>query len=467
MVLELLLFSILTESKQALTDNRTFNFCPISIADASVEASDSPHRVPAESQSQNSSNTTNGATKSSESEATNLSSPTQSPRAAGEVYFEKRRFDFLYKCTNVSLAVTDLMFSLALHTTNQAKKDAISKILDPYATSDVMELSKTRNWEFFPASASTVVSSTSDSESASTTASSASSAASPLGKDVEPTFPVPTSARDSQTATIVQGVKEYENGDRYEGGLLRGIREGHGKYFSKIKASIYEGGYKDGKRHGHGKYSFPTGASVAGTFQRGILVQGEYRFPNGDLYVGDFKDDKFDGQGEWRSASFVKAQLSEEEPADTSSPDSVKRPSAAIDVYKGSWKAGKRHGPGEAKLRCGDVYTGEFLNDAIHGFGKYHFSNGDLYNGQFAQGLIHGVGEYTFASSGKVLLGEFANGKLVKSSAITNPTNSDNRKSKNTDPSDHAEAGGDVETEQNGSSARAAEPIPEDTEPVS
>lgn len=356
------------------------------------------------------------------------------------------------------------MFSLALHTTNQAKKDIISKILEPYATNDVMELSKTRNWEFFPASASTVVSSTSDSESTSTAASSAPAAASPL---VEPTLLMPNSARDSQNATIVQGVKEYENGDRYEGGLLRGIREGHGKYYSKIKASIYEGGYKDGKRHGHGKYSFPTGASVAGTFQRGILVQGEYRFPNGDLYVGDFKDDKFDGQGEWRSASFVKSQQSEEEP-DVSSPDSVKRPSAAIDVYKGSWKAGKRHGPGEAKLRCGDVYTGEFLNDAIHGFGKYHFSNGDLYNGQFAQGLIHGVGEYTFAASGKVLLGEFANGKLVKSSAITNPTNTDNRKSKNTDPSaDHTEAGGDAEIEHNGSTAKTTDSIPEDNEPVS
>lgn len=432
--------------------------------DASAEATDSSHVAPASTAQKESAQVANGATKSSESEGAAASSPAQSPRSECETYFEERRFEFLYKCTNVSLSVTDLMFSLALHTTNQTKKDVISKILDPYATPDVMELSKTRNWEFFPASASTVVSSATEPDSPSLTASSASTSSNPAAKESEPIASVLTSSRDS---TIVQGVKEYENGDRYEGGLLRGIREGHGKYFSKAKASIYEGGYKDGKRHGHGKYTFPTGASVAGTFQRGILVQGEYRFPDGDLYIGDFKDDKFDGQGEWRSASFVAKIHLPEEPTE-SSPHSAQRPSATIDVYKGSWKAGKRHGPGEAKLRCGDSYIGEFLNDAIHGFGKYHFSNGDLYNGQFAQGLINGVGEYTFASSGKVLLGEFANGKLIKSSAITNP---DNHRSKHSDIHEHQESNSArSESETTGSapaSGRASETVAETAEPTS
>ena len=445
-------------------------------SDASVEASDSSRRNLASNSTAQTSSNANSGSKSTEADATTTASPAHSPRSEGEIYFEARHFDFQYKCTNVSLSVTDLMFSLTLHTTNQAKRDVISRILEPYATNDVMELSKTRNWEFFPASASTTVPSTGESDTASSpAASSAPSVSSTSPQEVDPSTSTPLSSRDSQTATIVQGVKEYENGDRYEGGMLRGIREGHGKYYSKSKSTIYEGGYKDGKRHGHGKYTFPTGASVAGTFQRGILVQGEYCYPNGDVYIGDFKDDKFDGQGEWRCAHAIQAAQSSNSATETpqGNPDSVKLTSNAIDIYKGAWKAGQRHGVGEATLRCGDTYTGEFLNDAIHGFGKYHFSNGDLYNGQFAQGLINGVGEYTFAASGKVLLGEFANGKLIKSSAITNP--SEIRKSKpfghdgqsSANTTSETTAGINSETEALPTIARTSDSIPEDTEPTS
>jgi hypothetical protein len=454
-----------------------------------------------------------GAVEGVDSHATDASTATLSTMDVSKAISPEkilcRPLDFGYKCTNVSLTVTDLMFSLPLHTTQQAKRTEISKILEPYASPDVMELSFSRNWEFFPASASAELfgqagstsreGSTTDVNGGSTGGGSAvslisssssvpgSTSASAMhggggaggvphlsvsgglqtlggvtGQGVSsshsdissgqntpslnhstalsgsstsigqqsPRFSTPhgsaahsltgsihllgasmggssssvgSSTQSSSTSLIqqtpppiVQGIKEYDNGDRYEGGLCLGIREGYGKYTCSATKVVYEGGYKDGKRHGVGKYAFASGALVQGTFQRGILVHGSYSFPNGDAYTGDFKDDKFDGQGEWLGASG--------------------------DIYKGAWKGGLRHGLGEAKLSHGDSYHGEFQNDSIHGFGKYHFANGDLFNGQFSQGLIHGVGEYTFHASGKVLLGEFAQGKLIKSSAITNPT---------------------------------------------
>jgi hypothetical protein len=400
-----------------------------SIKTASILAhSDSEHANTNSSESTsvapNDESLANGAThvngKNSTSSTSNGEAPSDS-NTESETYFANRRFDFSYKCTNASLSVTDLMFSLALHTSNQAKRAEISKILEPYSTTDVLDLSHSRNWEFFPASASAEVAVSSSSTAAAAsgtplTVSSSSiastprqslqesegsstplSAASGSGSQIFMLGGSSSSINPNHTPSppvIVQGVKEYDNGDLYEGGLCLGIREGHGKYTCKTTGVVYEGGYKDGKRHGKGNYEFSTGAKVSGTFQRGVLVHGEYSFPNGDLYVGDFKDDKFDGQGEWKGANG--------------------------DLYKGAWKSGMRHGLGEAKLKHGDIYTGEFLNDAIHGFGKYLFSNGDLFNGQFAAGLIHGVGEYTFAASGKQLLGEFALGKLIKSSSITN-----------------------------------------------
>jgi hypothetical protein len=393
----------------------------------------------------------------SSSNGEDVSTPEAQHLSEEEQYFAKRSFEFSYKCTNASLTVSDLMFSLALHTTQQAKRAEILKILEPYSSADVIELSHSRNWEFFPASASSsasagaslsipsAVGSTGEGEGAAggsgntprlnatsrplnhsdsgidtgmgvkSSAGSGSTGVVASGGVVNPVAMLqlqgissgsgaslisPRSASSTSPAPVIQGIKEYDNGDRYEGGLCLGIREGKGKYSSSSSGVVYEGGYKDGKRHGQGHYVFATGAKVEGTFQRGVLVHGEYSFPNGDSYVGDFKDDKFDGQGEWTGSNG--------------------------DRYKGAWKAGMRHGQGEAELKQGDSYVGEFLHDAIHGLGKYRFANGDLFNGQFSQGFIHGLGEYTFQASGKVLLGEFAQGKLIKSSAITNPISHSN-----------------------------------------
>jgi len=46
-----------------------------------------------------------------------------------------------------------------------------------------------------------------------------------------------------------KAVQNYENGSRYEGEVVNGIRDGKGKYYY-VNGGYYEGSWKDGKMHG-------------------------------------------------------------------------------------------------------------------------------------------------------------------------------------------------------------------------
>ena len=66
----------------------------------------------------------------------------------------------------------------------------------------------------------------------------------------------------------------------------------------------YVGEWRDNKFHGQGTYSFPSGEKYIGDFrdhQRN--GQGTHILPNGEKYVGEFRDGKRNGQGSRFSAS--------------------------------------------------------------------------------------------------------------------------------------------------------------------
>ncbi|MEI6810170.1 MAG: hypothetical protein WCN95_15740, partial [bacterium] len=68
--------------------------------------------------------------------------------------------------------------------------------------------------------------------------------------------------------------RKYQNGDRYSGGFLAGLRHGRGLYLHRT-GDRYEGEFLHGKRDG----------------------QGVYRYVNGDAYAGEFRDDRKHGRG--------------------------------------------------------------------------------------------------------------------------------------------------------------------------
>ena len=83
---------------------------------------------------------------------------------------------------------------------------------------------------------------------------------------------------------------------------------------------------------------------------------GTYTTASGDLYIGEFKDDEYHGQGTY------------------------------------TWINGPNRG---------DEYFGEFKGSILHGQGTYTYANGDKYVGEFKDDKGHGQGTFTFANGTK------------------------------------------------------------------
>lgn len=116
-----------------------------------------------------------------------------------------------------------------------------------------------------------------------------------------------------------------------------------------------------------------------------INGKGEYRFSEGGVYKGSFKNKRFHGYGEMKYSNG--------------------------DVYQGQWKNHKRSGNGKLNVRNGDVYIGNFLDDMYWGKGSYTYKDGDQYKGEWVKHLAHGKGKYTF-SDNEYYEGEFFQGKM-------------------------------------------------------
>jgi hypothetical protein len=50
-------------------------------------------------------------------------------------------------------------------------------------------------------------------------------------------------------------------------------------------------------------------------------------------------------------------------------------------IYDGNWEDDKKHGKGEFICANNDKYVGEFKNDIKSGYGTYFWVNGDKFSG--------------------------------------------------------------------------------------
>ena len=103
-------------------------------------------------------------------------------------------------------------------------------------------------------------------------------------------------------------------------------------------------------------------------------------------------------------------------------------------MHTGQYKDGTRNGPGTFRFADGAEHTGEYRNDRMydycrgclfqlcthpssqfsvrHGWGTFKFSNGDVYTGEFLNGMQHGRGTLVYAD-GRREDGEFKNDKFL------------------------------------------------------
>ena len=129
---------------------------------------------------------------------------------------------------------------------------------------------------------------------------------------------------------------------------------------------VYVGEFKDGKRNGQGTYTWANdpykGDKYVGEFKDGKKNgQGTYTWANdpykGDKYVGEYKDDKRNGQGTETYASGQK--------------------------YVGEFKDGKKNGQGTNTWPTGQKYVGDYKDNKYHGRGIYYLPDGRKLDGYF------------------------------------------------------------------------------------
>ena len=111
---------------------------------------------------------------------------------------------------------------------------------------------------------------------------------------------------------------------------------------------------------------------------------GSYTDQDGDEYLGEWKDNQFNGKGAWTSADGGK--------------------------YSGQFKDGTMHGQGTLISAQRDKYVGKFKNGKKHGKGSYSWINGDKYLGEYKDNNEHGKGTFTWENNGDKYIGEWKNG---------------------------------------------------------
>lgn len=122
-----------------------------------------------------------------------------------------------------------------------------------------------------------------------------------------------------------KGVIEWQNGHRFEGQLVNGVKQGHGVFIAP-GSFRYEGNWESNKQNGKGKTIFD----------------------NGDVYEGEILDGEFHGQGSYTTKDGYR--------------------------YEGSWKKGVKEGPGKLIFPDGDFWEGIFSNDQRTAQGKMTFA---------------------------------------------------------------------------------------------
>jgi hypothetical protein len=99
---------------------------------------------------------------------------------------------------------------------------------------------------------------------------------------------------------------------------------------------------------------------------------GTYTFPDGTKYVGEWKDNKPNGQGTFTESN------SNQSIKTFTYPDGSK--------YVGEYKNNKRSGQGSMIFACGDEYVGAWKDDKNHGQGTFIYPDGRKVSGEWRNG---------------------------------------------------------------------------------
>lgn len=101
-----------------------------------------------------------------------------------------------------------------------------------------------------------------------------------------------------------QGRYDWADGSHFEGTFVNSMFEGQGVYYFAESEKVYEGSFSENLFDGKGKLSFKDGRVYNGDFVRNKKHgSGTMIFPNGNKYIGSWKDDLQDGVGIFMNAA--------------------------------------------------------------------------------------------------------------------------------------------------------------------
>ena len=164
---------------------------------------------------------------------------------------------------------------------------------------------------------------------------------------------------------------------------FQGKKEGFGIFYDS-NGNKYMGEWKEDKFDGKGRILSVKGDCYEGDFKEG-LIEGNGMFIStggGYNYLGEFKNNKFDGKGKLIFDDNT--------------------------TYEGLFSKGYISGEGNLLFRDGSYYKGNFTENTFDGKGKFYFHDGRKYNGDWKNNKMEGIGKFSWDGDTKYN-GEYKN----------------------------------------------------------
>ena len=207
-----------------------------------------------------------------------------------------------------------------------------------------------------------------------------------------------------------RGIQIWNNGRRYEG---------YWKQNKKIKGKliysngdIYEGEFLNDKAHGYGIYTYIDGTKYEGNWKNDKKDgKGKEIYPDGAFYDGDYKEGKKIGKGIYK---FADGSIYEGEFDDNQINGKGKFIWPDKRQYFGDWKNSKMNGGGIFIWPDGRKYKGQYKNNKKEGYGFFEWPDGKKYRGNWNNGKQDGEGELYNISTKTWMKCLFKEGKRIK-----------------------------------------------------
>ena len=174
-------------------------------------------------------------------------------------------------------------------------------------------------------------------------------------------------------------------------------KEGFGIYFDS-NGNKYIGEFKDDKFDGKGRILSVNGDCYDGDFKEG-QIEGNGMFistSGGYNYIGEFKNNKFHGKGKLifddnttYEGAFSKGYM-------TGEGNLLFRDGS---YYKGNFDKNKFNGKGKFYFHDGRKYNGDWKNNNMDGIGKFSWDDDTKYNGEYKNNIREGNGVYSFGAN--------------------------------------------------------------------